>query len=100
MAYRYPHRDQTQLFPLTIEEYVADEDPVRAYDAFVETLDLPELGIDLDPHQVGCPQYDPRTMVKLFIYGYSYGRRSSRKLERECHRNLSVIWLLGGLKPD
>lgn len=100
MAYRYGNRHQTQMFPPSIEEYIAEDDPVRAYDAFVASLDLAELGIALDPNRVGCPQYDPRAMLKLLVYGYSYGVRSSRKLEREVYHNLSFIWLMGGLKPD
>jgi transposase len=76
------------------------EDPVRAYDAFVEALDLDALEIVWDPHKVGCPQYDPRVMLKILVYGYSYGIRSSRKLERALHHNLSFMWLAGALKPD
>src|SRR3989304_1546275 len=100
MAYRYGNRRQAMLFPQSIEEYVPQEAPVRAYDAFVEALDLDELGIQIDPHKVGCPEYDPKVMLKLLIYGYSYGIRSSRKLERETHYNLSFMWLVGGLRPD
>jgi transposase len=100
MAYRYGNRRQEVLFPGSIEEYVAAEAPVRAYDAFVEALDFCELGIELDSCRVGNSTYDPRAMLKLLVYGYSYGVRSSRKLEREAHYNLSFIWLLGGLKPD
>ena len=100
MAYRYGDRDQLGLFPSSIDEYVAKDDPVRAYDAFVEALDFQALGIDLDEDQVGPPEYDPKAMLKLLVYGYSYGVRSSRKLEREVHHNLSFIWLVGGLKPD
>ena len=100
MAYRYGDRRQAMLFPQSIDEYVPQEAPVRAYDAFVEALDLDDLGIEVDPHKVGCPQYDPKVMLKLLIYGYSYGIRSSRKLERETHYNLSFIWLIGGLQPD
>ena len=100
MAYRYGSRDQIELFPLTIEEYVSPDDPVRVYDAFVETLNFNELRLHLDPHKVGCPEYHPRAMLKLLLYGYSYGFRSSRKLERATHHNVSFIWLMGGLKPD
>ena len=88
------------LLPPSIEDYVAADHPVRAYDAFVEALDFPALGIDLDPHQVGNSEYDPKAMMKLLVYGYSYGVRSSRKLERETHQNIAFIWLMGGLKPD
>jgi len=100
MAYRYGNRYQLGLFPQSIDDYVAKDDPVRAYDAFVEALDFSALGIEIDPQQVGNSEYDPKAMMKLLVYGYSYGIKSSRKLERETHHNLSFIWLMGGLKPD
>jgi transposase len=100
MAYRYGSRYQMGLLPQSIEEYVAADHPVRAYDAFVEALDFPALGIELDSHQVGNSEYDPKAMMKLLVYGYSYGVKSSRKLEQETHQNLAFIWLMGGLKPD
>jgi transposase len=100
MAYRYGDRGQFGLFPSSIEEYVSKEDPVRVYDAFVESVDFSELGIDLDERQVGNSEYDPKAMLKLLVYGYSYGLKGSRKLERGCHHNVSFIWLMGGLKPD
>lgn len=98
--YRCANRQQMNLFPQSIEEYVKDDDPVRAYDAFVEALDLKELGIILDENKTGNPEYHPRTMLKLLIYGYSYRFRSSRKLERATHHNVSFMWLTGGLTPD
>jgi transposase len=100
MAYRYGNRNQIRLLPESMEDYIAPDDPVRAYDAFVEALDFRELGITLDPHKVGNSEYHPHAMLKLLVYGYSYGTRSSRKLERACHHNLSFIWLTSGLKPD
>ena len=100
MAYRYGNRDQKLLLPPSIEEYIPEDAPVRAYDAMIEAMDFEELGISEDPVKVGCPRYDPRAMLKMLAYGYSYGIRTSRKLERECHYNLSFIWLVGGLKPD
>ena len=100
MAYRCGDRYQMELLPQSIEEYVAADDPVRAYDAFVEALDFHELGITINPYKVGNAEYDPRSMLKLLVYGYSYGVKSSRKLERECYHNISFIWLTGGLKPD
>ena len=100
MAYRYGDRQQKILFPQSIDEYIPDDAPVRAYDAFVDALDLEQLGLAIEPRKVGCPQYAPKVMLKLLVYGYSYGVRSSRKLERETHYNLSFIWLTGGLKPD
>ena len=100
MAYRYGHRYQIGLLPQSIEQYVAEDDPVRAYDAFVEALNFNELGIDINPNKVGNSTYEPKAMLKLLVYGYSYGVKSSRKLERQTHHNISFIWLLGGLKPD
>jgi transposase len=100
MAYRYGERQQMNLFPQSIEDYVATGDPVRAYDAFVNAVNLKELGITWDENQVGNPEYDPTAMLKLLVYGYSYGIRSSRKLERAIHHNISFIWLMGGLHPD
>ncbi len=100
MAYRYGDRYQMALFPQSIEEYVSKDDPVRAYDAFVEALDFRRLGIILDENKIGNSEYNPKAMIKLLLYGYSYGLRSSRQLERAAHHNLSFIWLLEGLKPD
>jgi len=100
MAYRHGERRQGVLFPVSIEDYVSAEAPVRVYDAITDALDLVSLGFEVDPHKVGSPQYEPRAMLKLLVYGYSYGVRSSRKLERECHNNISFIWLMGSLKPD
>jgi len=100
MAYRYGNRNQLTLLPKSIEDYISEEDPVRAYDAFVDALDLEELGIQINPCKVGNAEYEPKTMLKLFVYGYSYGWKSCRKLERAIHHNLSFIWLMGGLEPD
>ena len=100
MAYRYPERNQQLLFPPSLDQYIAPDDPVRAYDAFVEVLDFDQLGIDINPDRVGNSRYDPVTMLKLLVYGYSYGIRSSRKLERALHHNVSFVWLMGNLKPD
>ncbi len=100
MAYRYGDRSQSALFPPCVEDYVPQDAAVRAYDAMVDALDFKELGIAIDPDNVGNPQYDPRAMLKLLVYGTSYGIRSSRKLEREVHYNVSFMWLVGALKPD
>lgn len=100
MAYRYGNRNQIRLLPESMEDYVTPDDPVRAYDAFIGTLDFRDLGITLDANKVGNSEYHPHAMLKLLVYGYSYGIRSSRKLERACHHNLSFIWLTSGLMPD
>jgi transposase len=100
MAYRCGDRYQMDLMPQSIEEYVGNDNPVRAYDYFAEALDFRQLGMDINPDKVGNSEYDPRSMIKLLVYGYSYGVKSSRKLERECYHNIAFIWLMGGLKPD
>lgn len=100
MGYIKGDRNQLTLMPAAIEDYVADDDPVRAYDAFIDTLDCVQLGIKQDDNQSGANSYWPKAMLKLLVYGYSYGIRSSRKLERACYHNLSFIWLIEGIKPD
>jgi transposase len=95
------NRNQTALFPDTLEGYVDKENPVRFIDAFVESLNLEKLGFKHSiPAEVGRPSYDPSDLLKLYIYGYLNQIRSSRKLERECHRNLEVMWLMKKLTPD
>ncbi len=99
MAYRVAFRDQPTFLPPSIEDYIGPDDPVRAYDAFVDALDFGELGITLMPGG-NADEYYPKALMKVLVFGYSYGIRSSRKLERACHHNLAFIWLTGGLKPD
>ena len=74
--------------------------PVRADDSMIDAMDLDDLGLRREWTKVGNSSYDPVSMLKLLVYGYSYGWRSSRKLERAIYHNLSFIWLMGGLKPD
>src|SRR3989338_4767622 len=101
MAYKIGNRRQITFFPPTIDEYIGSEYPVRVYDAFVDALNIEELGISVRcDNAAGSHEYYPKAMFKLIIYGYSYGNRSSRRLERACHHNLSFIWLMSGLKPD
>jgi transposase len=88
------------LFPQSIDEYIGEEHPVRAYDAFIEVLNPQDIELEINPHKVGNSAYDPTAMLKLLVYGYSYGLKGSRKLERAVHENVSFIWLMGGLKPD
>jgi transposase len=100
MAYKCGSREQITLFPQSIDEYIGEEHPVRAYDTFIEMLNPHEIDLEIDPHKVGNSAYDPKAMLKLVVYGYSYGIKGSRKLERAVHENLAFIWLMGGLKPD
>ena len=88
------------MLPDCIDDYVDEENPVRAVDAFVEMLDLAALGFDIEPEATGRPGYHPATILKLYVYGYLNQVQSSRRLERECGRNLELIWLMGRLKPD
>jgi transposase len=99
MAYKIGNRMQPIFLPSTIDDYVGTDDPVRVYDAFVDALDFPSLGIPLEP-QPGADEYYPKDLLKVVIYAYSYGIRSSRKIERACYHNLSFQWLMGGQKPD
>ena len=99
MAYKMTERMQPIFLPPIIDDYVGSQDPVRVYDAFIEALDFKTLGISLEP-KAGADEYYPKDMLKLIVYGYSYGTRSSRKLERACHHNLSFQWLMGGGTPD
>lgn len=101
MAYKIGDQMQQTFLPSIIDDYVGPQTPVRVYDAFVDALNFNELGISLAPSvHGGADQYYPKQLLKLLIWGYSYGIRSSRKLERACYDNLSFIWLMGGLKPD
>lgn len=100
MAYKKGNRNQMTMFPPAIDNYIEQNDPVRAYDAFIEMLDLEKIGIEINENKIGSSNYHPKVMLKLLIYGYSYGWRSSRKLERAIHHNLSFIWLMEGLKPS
>ncbi len=95
------HRDQTVLFPDTIDKYVDKENPVRFIDAFVESLNLEKLGFKHSSlADTGRPSYNPSDLLKLYVYGYLNQVRSSRKLEKECYRNVEVMWLMKKLSPD
>ncbi len=93
-------RHQTILLPDCLDDYVDDDNPVQAIDAFVEMLDLAALGFDIEPEATGRPGYHPATMLRIYLYGYLNQVQSSRRLERECGRNLELIWLTGRLRPD
>src|ERR1051325_8574903 len=94
-------RGQSTLFPASLDDYVTEDNPVRAVDVFVDGLDLGKLGFaGVQPLDTGRPSYHPGTMLKLYIYGYLNRIPSSRRLERECQRNIELIWLTGGLTPD
>lgn len=89
------------MLPTVMDDYVTDNNPVRVIDAFVGSLDMASLGFEKAVlKDTGRPPYAPQDLLKLYIYGYSNRIRSSRRLEKECCRNLEVIWLLIGLRPD
>jgi transposase len=95
------YRDQTVLFPNTIDQYIEKENPVRFIDAFIDSLNIEKLGFKHSiPCETGRPSYNPSDLLKLYVYGYLNLVRSSRKLERECHRNLEALWLMKKLSPD
>jgi transposase len=94
-------RDQGSLFPVVLDDLVPGEHLVRVIDAFVRRLDLVGLGFGkAEPAATGRPPYDPGDLLKLYLYGYLNQVRSSRRLERECGRNVELMWLLNGLAPD
>ena len=95
------NRFQTTLFPERLDEYIAEDNAVRVIDAFVNKLDFQTLGFQrAQPSVTGRPGYHPATMLKIYVYGYLNRIQSSRRLERESHRNVELIWLTGRLMPD
>lgn len=94
-------RQQRILLPETLDDFVEADNPVRVVDAYVDALDLAALGFDgVVPEETGRPGYHPATMLKIYVYGYLNQVQSSRRLERECARNLELIWLSGRVIPD
>jgi transposase len=93
-------RGQWTLLPECLDDWVGEDNPVRAIDAFVDALDLAELGFKVQPAETGRPSFHPSVHLKLYVYGYLNRVQSSRRLERETGRNLEVIWLLGRRTPD
>jgi transposase len=94
-------RNQRTLLPEYLEDYITEENPVRFFDAFVNTLDMKQCGfLRFVPAAEGRPGYNPKDMLKLYVYGYFNRIRSSRSLMKEAHRNLEVMWLINKLTPD
>ena len=85
-------RGQWTFLPESLDDWVCEDNPVRAIDAFVDALDLAELGFKVEPAVTGRPSFHPSVHVKLYIYGYVNRVPSSRRLEREAGRNLEVMW--------
>ena len=94
-------RGQHTLFPSTLDDLIPADHVCRVVEAFVGQLRMDELGFfRSEPAEMGRPGYDPRDLLKLYLYGYLHQVRSSRRLEAECRRNVEVMWLLGRLTPD
>jgi len=93
-------RNQTILFPVSLEQSIDKDNEVRIIDLFVDSLPLQDFGFEMEYVENGRPAYHPSDIIKLYIYGYINKTRSSRDLEKESKRNIEVIWLLKGLQPD
>ena len=93
-------RQQSTLFPYQLDDYIAEDNPVRVIDVFVDEMDLLKMGFKIIPAITGRPAYHPATMLKIYIYGYLNRVQSSRRLEHETQRNVELMWLLGQLTPD
>ena len=94
-------RTQITLLPECLDDYIAEDNPVRVVDVFVDELDLKDMGFaGAEPEATGRPAYHPGTLLRIYIYGYLNRIQSSRRLERETQRNVELIWLTGRLSPD
>src|SRR5262244_1716807 len=92
---------QSTLFPVCLEELIPDDHVCRVIDAFVDRLDMAVLGFErAEAAETGRPGYDPRDLLKLYLYGFLQQIRSSRRLESECRWNIELMWMLGRLAPD
>ncbi len=93
-------REQLHIFPVSMEAAISHDNEVRMIELFVENLDMETLGFKVDHIENGRPAYHPKDLLKLYLYGYMNRIRSSRELEKETRRNIEVMWLLKGLRPD
>jgi transposase len=94
-------RTQTTLFPEALDDFVTEDNPVRVIDVFVNEINLDSLGFHrVQAKQTGRPCYNPPTLLKLYIYGYLNRIQSSRRLEKETHRNVELMWLVERFSPD
>ena len=100
MSFRQARRDQSFLLPASVDEWVAADHPARFVWAYVEALDLEELGIRTLPAQLGSPSYPPKELLACWLYGFMVRTRTTRSLERACRESLPFMWLTGLLQPD
>src|SRR6478672_1999758 len=94
-------RGQWTLLPECLDDFIDESNPVRVIDVFVDALDLAEMSFEgIEPAATGRPSYHPSVLLKIYIYGYLNRIQSSRRLDRECQRNVELMWLTGRLAPD
>ena len=94
-------RNQIALMPMSLDDLITEDNTVRVLEVIVESMNIPALGFKYSTTaDTGRKPYDPVDMFKLYVYSYFNGLRSSRKIERECHRNIEVMWLINNLQPD
>ena len=94
-------RSQVTLLPECLDDYIAEDNPIRVVDVFVDELSMKKLGFEgAEPAATGRPSYHPAVLLKIYIYGYLHRVQSSRRLEREAQRNVELMWLTGRLAPD
>ena len=93
-------RDQSVLFPQCLDQLIAADSDVRFIDLFAESIQIPDFKFVTKQSIEGRPAYNPKDLIKLFIYGYLNSIRSSRALEKQCHINVEVMWLMKQLAPD
>ena len=94
------NRTQSILFPENLDQIVDSDNEVRIIDLFVESINLPDFKFTIKETKEGRPAYHPKDLLKLFVYGYLNSIRSSRVLEKECRRNIELMWLMKELAPD
>ena len=93
-------RNQAALFPISLEQSIDEDNDVRIIDLFIDSLSLQDYGFKKEYVETGRPAYHPADLLKLYMYGYLNKTRTSRDLEKECKRNIEMMWLLKGLQPD
>ena len=93
-------RGQATLFPERLDDYVGEDSAARVIDVFIDGLDISGLGFRTEPSDTGRPGFHPKTLLKLYVYGYLNRVQSSRRLQREAGRNVELMWLIGRLTPD
>ena len=91
-------RTQATLFPERLDDYIAEDNPIKVIDVFIDSINLSGMGFKTIPSTTGRPAYHLATMLKLYVYGYLNRVQSSRRLERETGRNVELMWLLGRLR--